>query len=371
MMAFVPSITYWNRVEPSPRDDTVQPGLTAAVRDPLWFLTRQWQLGEFAGEDAGSPAYTSLTSRSSTFDSWQTGDGPAQPYDGTVPLEAAVETEATTPDLRLAAEIGQILEQRLRTAGLGQDTVDALRSSYPVPRPDQLSVADARDPALVRLLRVCGGRTVDGLAALRGGVAGVALPAGAAGPVAQVLADLASWVRDVYGVIGETDAPSWRADRLEYACAVTTPVGGGAHITMQAYAGLNGEFDWYAFDETRRERPRDAVPDDGASVTTSLLPMPVRFAGMPDPRWWNFEDARFNWSNVDTDRRDLAKVLVIDFMLVQGTDWFVVPFGHEVGSIVRLDQVLVRDVFGEVTLVRSANGPSWSMFSTSTSDGVA
>jgi hypothetical protein len=37
---------------------------------------------------------------------------------------------------------------------------------------------------------------------------------------------------------------------------------------------------------------------------------------MPDPRWWNFEDARFNWADVDTDRRDLAKVVVVDFMLV-------------------------------------------------------
>jgi hypothetical protein len=26
--------------------------LAAQVRDPLWFLARQWQLGEFRGEDA-------------------------------------------------------------------------------------------------------------------------------------------------------------------------------------------------------------------------------------------------------------------------------------------------------------------------------
>ena len=51
------SITYWNRVEPSPRSESLRPGLTAAVRDPLWFLTRQWQLGEFQGEDAASPAF--------------------------------------------------------------------------------------------------------------------------------------------------------------------------------------------------------------------------------------------------------------------------------------------------------------------------
>ena len=30
--------------------------LRAEIRDPLWMLTRQWQLGEFKGEDAGSAA---------------------------------------------------------------------------------------------------------------------------------------------------------------------------------------------------------------------------------------------------------------------------------------------------------------------------
>ena len=29
--------------------------LSARVFDPLWLLTRQWQVGEFQGEDAGMP----------------------------------------------------------------------------------------------------------------------------------------------------------------------------------------------------------------------------------------------------------------------------------------------------------------------------
>ena len=34
-MARLPSITYWNRVEPSPRAYSLQRGLEAAVRDPM------------------------------------------------------------------------------------------------------------------------------------------------------------------------------------------------------------------------------------------------------------------------------------------------------------------------------------------------
>ena len=68
MATIEPSITYWNRVEPSPCSDSLVRGLEASLRDPLWLLARQWQLGEFRGEDAASPAFVSFAagSQSST-----------------------------------------------------------------------------------------------------------------------------------------------------------------------------------------------------------------------------------------------------------------------------------------------------------------
>ena len=33
------------------------------MHDPLWMLTRQWQLGEFEGEDSGSPIYVKVDNR--------------------------------------------------------------------------------------------------------------------------------------------------------------------------------------------------------------------------------------------------------------------------------------------------------------------
>jgi hypothetical protein len=50
----------------------------------------------------------------------------------------------------------------------------------------------------------------------------------------------------------------------------------------------------------------------------------------------------FQLTNVDTDRRELAKTIIRDFMLVQGNDWFIAPFSHKVGSLATLDQLLVR-----------------------------
>lgn len=372
-----PSITYWHRVEPYPRGDSLEAGLAAAVRDPLWFLTRQWQLGEFQGEDAASPAFTTITTSTSTLDGWRTGNGPPVSYDGSAPLESVIEAEPTTPDLRTAVELGQALENRL---GGAVDVIAALRNAYPVPRPDELSVTDRRDPALVRLARVCGGRATHGINALKelraaapGFPPGLQVPAGTEANVAAAAAWFIAWTEASLGPIGTEDAPAWRPDRLEYAFSASGRTPNGAPLELAGHAGTHGEFDWYAFDETSRGVAATAA--SALAATVSLLPTPVRFSGMPDPRWWAFEDSRVNWSGVDTDRRDLARLLVVDFMLVQGTDWFMVPCGHQVGSLIRVNQLLIRDVFGELTLVGRADAQAgtgrqrWTMFSTLAADG--
>ena len=52
----MPSITTWTRLEPQTAPTATSPsGYAARIHDPLWLLGRQWQLGEFQGEDAGTP----------------------------------------------------------------------------------------------------------------------------------------------------------------------------------------------------------------------------------------------------------------------------------------------------------------------------
>jgi hypothetical protein len=375
-----PSITYWNRVEPSPRGDSLQRGLEAAVRDPLWFLTRQWQLGEFQGEDAASPAYASFAARLSRLHGWRPGKGPMRPYDGSAPLEPLSQNEATTPDVRTAVEIGQALEDRLAAEGAAPAVIQAFRAVYPVPRPNDLDAAGQRDRALVRFLRVCGGRATHGVAALRAAAAAapdlpddLTLPPGGEAPARAALTWLIGWARETWGLIGVEDADGWRPNRLEYALEVAAVTPDGDRVRLRAHTGPFGELDWYAFDQIER-KPRGDGPQPSAStpVVCSMLPTPVSFSGMPHARWWHFEDARFNWAAVDTDRRELGKVLVVDFMLVQGNDWFMVPFRQDVGTLVKVDQLLVRDVFGDWTLVRRADADPaarrgrWTMFSTTT-----
>src|SRR6266542_2478643 len=118
----MPSITTWTRLEPRPRGPALAPTLSARVRDPLWMLTRQWQIGEFGGEDAGSPAWAELAAATSSFTGWQVeGETTGRPLTGTDPIEDAVASEPFTPDLTVRVELGQVFERLLAEHGVAED----------------------------------------------------------------------------------------------------------------------------------------------------------------------------------------------------------------------------------------------------------
>ena len=70
-----------DRFEPIPREDDVGNGLAARVHDPLWLLCRQWQFGEFRGEDAGSIAVVNARVATHRLDRWRPGETDWHDYD--------------------------------------------------------------------------------------------------------------------------------------------------------------------------------------------------------------------------------------------------------------------------------------------------
>ncbi len=309
------------------------------------------------------------------FTQWWPEGGESQPFALDAPLEALAEREDQSPNWLLAVELGQMLERMLAEQGAAPSTLDSFRSAYPVPKIADLSVDQRRDIALVRFLRICGGRGIDGIKAIHSAKRSIpALPpelgisAGAEQTAAvEALKSLISLADETHGPIGQSDAPAWRPKQLDYGIKVRAVTPQGSVAILRAEAGGHGDFEWHAFDELETQNPGGA-----ASETTgfSLLPTNVNFSGMPNSRWWQFEDARFNWANVDVDRREIGKTMLLDFMLVQGNDWFLVPFGQPVGSLIKVDQLLVRDVFGDHSLVQRADSETvgaagrWTMFST-------
>ena len=363
----MPSITTWFHLEPSPRDDDLSESLAARIRDPLWFLNRQWVMGEFDGDDAGSPAYVRMTADLAPFVGWMPGEVSA-PLDRGQPMERVLTEEPRSPDdLTVAAELGLVFERAL-TAGGVAELIPEYRNLYSLFGPN---VDDDPDAALLR--SAWRGRVVDGAGLLtaaraaRPALPPPVVPAEQADIVRTALNELDQWAREVHEPVGTADPAAWHADQLDYQGHVSTG-GGELSALFRVVPGARGEVDWYSFDHVAGAVPAVA----GAAIETrsrTLLPTGVEFRGMPKPRFWDFEDGRVDFARMTPDRHDLPRLLFMDFFLVHGNDWYVIPFEQPLGTVCRIRELVAVDVFGEAHPVarvdqRSGRNDRWAMFAT-------
>ncbi|HKQ04851.1 MAG TPA: hypothetical protein VJ464_06950 [Blastocatellia bacterium] len=381
-------ITYWNRLEPRPRSDEIGRSLAAQIRDPLWMLARQWQVGEFQGEDAGSPKFVQVVTENVPISHIRfNADEPLRELGEAMPIERLVEAEAFSPNLSLRVELGQTFEMMLGLESAGA-MIEAFRRAYPLPTESSRDFhIDSRDHESLRFLRFCQGRALDGFKLYAAAqAAGSSLPASPSVPdelkdnVTRAIRSLQAWVAEVYGKIAETDdAPAWKPARIEYAieAAATGPSGDKKSLdgmVFSASPGRDGDFDWFAFD--LRARTGSALREV-KEESVSMLPAYVQFRGMPNMRWWDFETNVTDFGAISPQKRDLAKMAMMDFMLIHGNDWFVVPLTQPMGSVCWIKEMVVRDVFGMVTRIDRADAlpvsaprERWTMFSITAPDDL-
>ena len=123
----IPTVMGWNRLEGRPRTDDFDETLRAEVRDPLWMLTRQHQLGEFRGNDAGSPVFAKVKVATTRIDRYQVKEAKSQPYDESIPLETRVERRPLPMSLSFRLQIGQYwcrLLDKAKESGLSENLSD-------------------------------------------------------------------------------------------------------------------------------------------------------------------------------------------------------------------------------------------------------
>jgi hypothetical protein len=371
------SITIWHRLEPRSREASMERSLRAAMRDPLWLLARQDQLGEFYGTDAGSPVQATVVVASAPLTSYRPGtSGQAVDLSG-VPLEAHVEREPVGASLRSSVQLGLFFERLLAGVPEPDDVVAQFRAAYRLP---ELSPA-LQDAAGERFRLAVGGdgpdpepRVTDGEALVRAverawpaGLAEVdpmpALTLAQQAGVEPLLGELRSYRRSLYSEpIGDS---AWDPFQLRYEFAVGSE-------TQERQFGLEsldfggGQLDWYSFDSGAPLRGPNTAAMEIRDLT--FLPTQVRFRGMPNPRWWNLEDGLTDFGDLRPDKVDLAKLLVMEFALLGADDWFQLPLPLEIGTVNRVTSLVVADNFGERTLIRptSAQAPDlerpWRMF---------
>ena len=372
-----PSITTWTRLEPLPRDASLSRSLQAQVRDPLWMLARQWQVGEFFGADAGSPVQATFAGEMQTVTTYQPGTDPAATValDQALPLEVHAEREQVTLRLRGSVQLGQYFESLVQQGIADPDTViAAFREAFPIapvpPDPTYAPVDALRFRALMT------GRVTDGealyasaTATAAGETPPVPLPSAAGNPGMPAL--LSGFVAYRASLFSEPDADAaWQPDQLNYDFALGSPTP-AANLLLTAPDFPGGHLDWYSFSlQTTDPTPAsEANPATVTPVSFAFLPGHVVFRGMHDPRWWTFEDSVSDFGQLDAQQVDIAKLLVMEFALVYGNDWFAVPVPTPVGALASVTTLVVTDTFGVRTLIRpseqttvTAGEAPWSMY---------
>jgi hypothetical protein len=153
---------------------------------------------------------------------------------------------------------------------------------------------------------------------------------------------------------------------MEYAFSVAARMGTGETV-LTAREYYSGHTDWHDFDLNAGAALRADLDPPGAVVTRTVVPAPVRYRGMPAARFWEFEDAQVDFGAVDAAPEELARLLLVEFAITYGNDWFVMPVELPVGSLCRADSLVVTNTFGERFVVRHSAeaaepAASWRMF---------
>ena len=397
---FRPAVTTWNRLEVRARREEFDRSLLAEVRDPLWMLCRQWQFGEFKGEDGGSTVQAKVqleTTRLNRFavktEDPTAGGGevwlPATAYTDALPLETKVEREPllepgadhAVGNLELRMQSGRHWVRLLRQEGL-EGLKPLFVEQFPFADPMTSSDADPAkalekahlhsEPAAWQTLQALRGRLPDGVRILElvlaGGfdtwVAGEAALGNEARKkrIRELGAAYRAWFFRVYSQPDAGVEDAWAPSYLEYQFAVSAPddPGDRSRSVLMAEEYHHGHLDWYSFDAAPGERlpDRTGEPFDAGGFRQespiAFIPTQIEFNGMPNVRWWAFEDQRTDFGRMRAGTTDVAQLMLAEFGLIYGTDWSVLPYNLEVGSLCAVKGIVFKDVFGVRTFIRPA-----------------
>lgn len=386
----------WSRMEVRPRKKDFKNVLRAEVYDPLWMLGRQYQFGEFQGEDTGSAVFAKVALETTNISKFKNRNSPAEQYTDDIPLETKVEAENINFDYKTRVKVGQQWFKIMKGYGL-QNFKQAFIDAYPVVHPHIEDTDDTKtivsksrvlsNHQAMQFVDAAFGRAMDGVAFYKNLHIDIAVTLaqifGTATPQEWQMAGEASqkfmsWFEKLYYYPKNGINKSWNPKQMEYEfeCALPDDI---ENTKLKVNEYYNGNLDWFSFDINKGNNSIDLNSSSAEELenyrlqrTLTVIPSDAQFGGMPNKRWWEFEDAAIDLGNISADEKNLAKILITEFALVYSNDWFVVPYQVPVGSLSEIKGVLVKDVFGQKTFINAAGAGDqtdwnrWNMFSMTT-----
>lgn len=356
----------WIQMWPLGLDKSLESELEARVFDPMWLLARQLQFGEFRHDGGASPVDIAVTLAVAQPSRMRAATAAATDIVeirlGGSPLEATVEQEPVSTDgldgLRIRAESGLYLQRLLRAAGLAAQA-DAWAARCPFRLPARAIVDDeTRDWFDIMANRVPDGRQLSGRVAqvISGQDTTIVLAPGELDVLKTWRAGNGIWLHSARGL------GNWDPEQLEYRLSASAVVGTG-EVVLDVPEYVEGTLDWYAFDVGNVSL---GLTGQTGTVRLHRLPVPLQFAGMPNNRFWSFEDPTLNFDTLElftrTDRRpSTAAMMALEFALSYGDDWCQVPIPLQAHTVCQVTSVEITDCFGTITTAQRPAG-RWNLF---------
>lgn len=374
------SILAYSRIEPRTRIPDLELSLSNPILDPMWMLTQQWRLGEFRGHDGGTLVNSKMETKTSLLNRFQCRNAITEAYSNLdAPLEAVAERLPISFDLLTRLQMGRHFLRLLHAHGYFGDSI--FIAAFPIQQPTTPEGLSNNEAQGVRA--TVNGRSVDGAdlyeylkthTATDFGISGF----GNLSAVNGAIGEFKTWFNSVY-FQPETTCNSWSPSHLEYQFEVSAPTSTSSTASQTVLQGdeYNGSsIDWYSTDlaedenATLAEDPTNYELNNDMVIVTrhNYIPSSVTFKGMPKQRWWEFEDRNHDIGKVVTRKNDLIKMLVTDFGLTYGNDWFVIPHEVSAGTFTEISGLVVTDSFGRQTIVNRAGSgedddwQKWNLF---------
>jgi hypothetical protein len=119
------------------------------------------------------------------------------------------------------------------------------------------------------------------------------------------------------------DDSCWLPERMEYAFSVAARLTDG-EVPLTAREYYEGHLDWHGFD-LNLEVSLGARNDNAITqIKQTLVPAPVTYPRMPAQRSGSLRMPRRLWRRQSRAGR-VARMLLVEFAVSYGGDWFVVP----------------------------------------------
>jgi hypothetical protein len=330
------------------RGKDINEALKMRVYDPLWMLARQWQMGEFDGNDAASAVSVRCKYK-------QKGINFPNEY------EIERDYQELTPYVRLEAAMHyiQMLKSSTSTASNAVDIIGELRSKFPLNTDflkcgvDNKNIKDfarSQNTKLLMMAKAFGDKAFDGYDVYCGITNRLITP-----PLAK---EYESWFKQRYMLKGDKNLPvsKWDSQAMRY-------IVNDKNYSINDYAG--GRLSWYSCNLKGNLNSTNGE----TSVEKYAMPTLATYPNAPTNRLWQFEDHNVYLGNSTDENLSQANVILMQYVSMYSNDMFLIPLETEVGKYIEIEEIEIWDTFGKKHIAKAPFAKStvkayneWGMF---------